>query len=261
MRGDREQKCINKVRKRILNTDIKDFFGLTLEEINEITEAINKAKQNKNKSTFPDFVLKNGLIEHFRITSSVENSKGAKQIKKESLFNEKVTKEVERLKEEWENSNECGYAKNSWAMKYPEHSYEFLKNSIEKNFEKHMESFGKYQGCKKLSVFMIEYTDSALEMFEDVFEDWVDGMSDGDIRKPEHLKTYRLTRDKEMLNYIYKYKDCIKYVVYVYDDGCEIIKLESIPYLIKLIPWNYRIELSMGMTMISTLHRFKTYKK
>ena len=35
------------------------------------------------------------------------------------------------------------------------------------------------------------------------------------------------------------YKNYIKYAIFVYGDGFEIIRLENIPYLIKLLPWDY----------------------
>ena len=40
---------------------------------------------------------------------------------------------------------------------------------------------------------------------------------------------------------MYEYRNQIKYVIFVYCNGFEIIKLESIPYLLKLLPWDYVI--------------------
>lgn len=88
---------------------------------------------------------------------------------------------------------------------------------------------------------MIEYNESALGMTECVYTDWINGMSQGDMRKQEDFKNYRLSRDKKILNYIYQFKDKIKYVIYVYRDGFEIIRTDNIPYLLKLMPWDYMI--------------------
>ena len=101
---------------------------------------------------------------------------------------------------------------------------------------------------------MIEYTDQALEMYENVYDDWKNGMTNGDFRESEELKCYRLTRDKNLLKYIYSFKENIKYVIFVYGRECEIIKIESIPYLLKLIPWDYVIESHIGTTLISSLY-------
>ena len=51
---------------------------------------------------------------------------------------------------------------------------------------------------------MIEYDESALGMIECVYTDWINGMSQGDMRKQEDFKNYRLSRDKKILNYIYQ---------------------------------------------------------
>ncbi len=45
---------------------------------------------------------------------------------------------------------------------------------------------------------MIEYDESALGMIECVYTDWINGMSQGDMRKQEDFKNYRLSRDKKI---------------------------------------------------------------
>ena len=49
---------------------------------------------------------------------------------------------------------------------------------------------------------MIEYTEFALAMTEQVYAKWKDGMSSGDMREEEKFKFYRLSRDKKLLNFI-----------------------------------------------------------
>lgn len=46
----------------------------------------------------------------------------------------------------------------------------------------------------------------------------------------ERILDYRLSRDKAMLEYIYGYRNQIKYVVFVYSSGVEVIRVENIPY-------------------------------
>ena len=69
----------------------------------------------------------------------------------------------------------------------------------------------------------------------------------------EKFQCYRLTRDKVLLDFVYQYKDRIKYVIFVYWDGFEIIKLENIPYLLKLIPWEYVVS-PMAVKNVSSLY-------
>jgi hypothetical protein len=206
-------------------------------------------------SEFPDFVFKNGFVEHFQITSSKTNKHGAKQLEELSCFKSKVENETQKLEEEWNDNSDCNKIRSeSWDMKYPKHSYEYLCDSFKKSWEKHIESYNKYRGDKNIGIFMIEYTDQALEMYENVYDDWKNGMTNGDLREPEKVEFYRLTRDKNLLEYIYSFKEKIKYVFFVYGKDCEIIKLESIPYLLKLMPWDYAIAPYMWTTLISSIY-------
>lgn len=104
-----------------------------------------------------------------------------------------------------------------------------------------MESYKKYSGKKDIGIFMIEYPEIALAMCENVYGDWTDGMAQGDMREQESFKDYRLSRDKELLKYIYDFSSVIKYVVFVNPVRCEVIRTENIPYLISLMPWDYCI--------------------
>ena len=98
---------------------------------------------------------------------------------------------------------------------------------------------------------MIEYTDMALEMFENIYSDWKNGMSQGDMRAPERILDYRISRDKAMLEYIYGYRNQIKYVVFVYSSGVEVIRVENIPYITKLLPWQYTVKAKNVIHIVS----------
>ena len=115
----------------------------------------------------------------------------------------------------------------------------------------------KYNGAKDIGIFLIENSDTALTMIEDIFVDWKDGMSHGDLREQQSFNCYRLSRDKNMLNYLYGLRNELKYVIYIYDcdevKKFEIIKTENIPYLLKLLPWNFYIG-SKQVTAISAMY-------
>ena len=138
-------------------------------------------------------------------------------------------------------------------MDNPEHNHTFLIKSFEQNWTNHINSLHNYTGKKDVGIFLIEYSDYALSMVENVYEGWIDGMSQGDMREQEEFHCYRLTRDKVLLDFIYKYRDEIKYVIFVYQDGFEIIRLVNIPYLLKLIPWEYIIY-PMTVKNVSSLY-------
>ena len=115
-----------------------------------------------------------------------------------------------------------------------------------------MESCKKYSSKKDIGIFMIEYPETALAMCENVYGDWIAGMAQGDMREQESFKDYRLSRDKELLKYIYGFNSVIKYVVFVNPVRCEVICTENIPYLIHLMPWEYLVY-PMQVCTVSTV--------
>lgn len=253
MRGDAEQNCLNIIKNTKDIENPKRYFGFLREDVEDIVKYIKNAQPNENLSNFPDFICNYGLIEHFKITSSKENKKGSIHIKEETRFKKKVESEAEKIKETW-NQNLNNNHSVHWAFKFPEHNYNYLYESFTNNWENHIARLNNYKGDKDTSIFMIEYNDLALTMYENVFEDWIDGLSNGDIREPETVKFYRISRDKKLLNYIYQFRNIIKYVIFVYGKEYEAIKLNNIPYLLKLMPWDYVIAPYMGTTLISSLY-------
>ena len=250
MRGEKEQKCLEIVKLDCRNNYPHRFFGLNYEEVEELNQILNETKANEELSEFPDFIFDNGFIEHFQITSSKEEiGKGSEHIKEINKFEGKIRKEKLKIQAD------KNFTSKHWTMKYPEHSHKYLVNSFMKNWNSHLEGFQKYKGKKDVSIFMIQYSDMALEMYENVYEYWIDGMSNGDLRKPEKLNCYRMSRDKKILKYMYEFKDKIKYVIFVYGEKCEGIKLENIPYILGLIPWNYVIASKMNTMLISSTYK------
>ena len=100
MVGEKEQRCLNTVIRSLKSEgSLKKYFGLLKDDIDEINDILKTAESNERLSEFPDFVFKNGFIEHFQITSSKTNKNGAKQLEEISLFKNKVEKATQRLKE------------------------------------------------------------------------------------------------------------------------------------------------------------------
>lgn len=285
MCGEKESKCLNLIRQAVFFNDghpiksplthktyldvsdnefkservlfvnpkcPKSYFGLTQNDREEFESTLRIVKPNSDLSKFPDFTFENGFIEHFQITSSSVTRKGATHTRKESEFNRIVDTETKKIESEWNETPSFDEVRSkSWTFSHPPHSYEYLVESFKNNWEHHMESYGKYTGSKQIGMFMIEYPEFALEMRENVYQDWIDGMSQGDMREQEKFKEYRLSRDKNLLQYVYKFKDAIKYVVFLNHTRIEVIRTENIPYLIKLLPWDYVIYPLMVNTVAS----------
>lgn len=249
-KGEKELRCLNKVKTFISQEDdglINNSFGLLENERKEIIEIINEAKPNPSSSEFPDYIFNDGFIEHFRVTSSKETKKGSTHTRQESEFNRKIENETLELMEEWDKNPSYDKVRSkTWELKNTQHSHEYLVKSFKNNWESHINSLQKYINKNKknvsIGIFMIEYPEFALSMYEDIYKDWIDGMSFGDMRSPEKFKEYRLSRDKQLLEYIFEFKNLIKYVIFVNINRCEIFKTDKIPYIINLIPWDYRID-------------------
>lgn len=275
MRGDCELRCLNAVKNMVFCNDgqpmqnpfthktyldvsndefkkdriwlvnsecRKSYFGLTENDREAFENVLRVAQPNPDASRFPDFIFDNGFIEHFRVTSSAVTKKGATHTRKESQFRRTVDTETNEIKSEWNETPSFDAVRSeSWTFANPTHSYKFLADFFKHNWEHHMESCEKYMGPKQVGIFMVEYPEFALAMCENIYQDWINGMSQGDMREQEKFKEYRLSRDKNLLQYVYQFKNAIKYVIFRNHTRIEVIRTENIPYLIKLLPWDYDI--------------------
>ncbi len=293
MRGEKEQKCLDLVRKFIFTNDgqpiyhpftrktylevsedefikeqiwfinakcHKKYFGLLEEDRKEIEQILRKAQPNQNLNDFPDFVFERGFVEHFQVSSSKTTRKGAEHTKVMGCFTNKVNKETKEIKKRWNEIPRFDVVRSKhWAIQNPEHSHEYLIKSFERNWKKHIESVRKYAENVETGIFMIEYSELALGMCENIYDGWIDGMSQGDMREQEQFRCYRLSRDKQLLDFMYRNKRYIKYVIFVYCGGFEIIRLDNIPYLLKILPWDYIIY-PLEVKLISSLYNISISK-
>lgn len=298
MRGKKEQQCLDIVKgvvfcnngrirrdfyeKSYVDVSDEEFyknpllyfefsqnaFGLSYEDEIEVADILRKAKPNEKSSEFPDFIFENGFIEHFQITASKETKKGAEQARAENDFERRAERNERVFQEDCNNNPDFENIRSvRTTMDVPERGGEYLHSSFKKNFEKHINSFEKYNKDTKVGIFMIENFEFSVTMFENIGDGLKEHISYGDLRQAQEFSCYRLSRDKELLKYLYDYKDKIKYIIYVYNDRehrkntkgmdafyvdnvpkIEIIKLENIPYMLKLLPWEFIISpLHIGM--------------
>lgn len=278
MRGDAERKCLEAVQRCIFEsspfrnetayTVSEDeffenyylyakpveqiFFGMSEDDIVHFENLLRLVKPNSAPSEFPDFTSDRGFVEHFQVSSSEITKRAGALHKKEYAEFQKVANQKERqLMDEMNEHPESGKIETlTQVFTYPRHSYEYFCTSFKKTWEHHAESLDQYGGCKDMAAFMIEYQEHTLHMCEDFSElKLKEKISYGDLFKGERYSYYRLSRDKNLLNYIYGYKGKIDYVVMVTDDELpEIIKVENIPELLKLNPYGFLIESTMCMS-------------
>ncbi len=207
------------------------------------TDIANKKKDGQTK--FPDFICDNGIIEHFQVFADKERKKdGAVVLKDRNAAIKDLDKEMASGKLE---------ATRSFTRTM---SYENLKASFQKNWIHHIERLDKYDGNKNNVCFLIESECFGLVMESDFSIEHELGIHTGKIIEnyipsEERFSSPLLGRCKELLDFIYQYKDKVQYVIFTsYQKQTqrnpsgftvEIIKTDKAQYIANLLmPYPYR---------------------
>ena len=137
----REQElcCFKRVKKCIMNGALLE--GLSADDHCLLIAIFGGVKPNLKQSEFPDFVSEQGMIEHFQVTSTLENSKGSQFQKVANGFEkecEKIISSLETTPADF--SAPITLNVTSMEMVCPEASYENFVQSFKKNWERHIKS-------------------------------------------------------------------------------------------------------------------------
>lgn len=266
MRGDKELACLQAVRNSIFtinpfnsksfcdatdeefskehimyiyHTAPEHYFGMSQDDCIIFENSLRLAIPNPYPSIFPDFVFDGGFIEHFEITSSKSNRNGYDHKRKHVAFDKIAEQEENAFKSAMDETPSFGTIQSkSWSFKYPQHSYEYLVKSFTEKWKHHIKSLSKYDGQHETGIFLIDYPETVLR--HNIDFDVQPERHYGDLLFRDDYKWYRLSRDKELLNFVYEYQKEIKYVIFKNIDYFEVISTETIPELIKLLPWKYQ---------------------
>lgn len=241
MRGEVEKNCFELVKAN-LNKEI--FFAMSYKDQCIVQKAFDEATANPNQSEFPDFIFDDGFIEHFQVTSSHENRKGSTMKIEKNKINQDFQRRAKEVADNLPEGDITIYSVETPTCWHKQHSYENFVESFEGNFEHHIKSLIKYDGTKKHKIFMIEYSDSALRMNKKYPSDLMTEISYGDLLTKEN-PAYRLSRDKDLLQYVYDNNDMVDYVIFINKssfDGTfvDIIKSQNALEMIKLLYDGYR---------------------
>ena len=211
-----------------------------------------KAIPNDDLSRFPDFISDVGFVEHFQITSSEITKAGAGYKKAFSLYEKKFQKEVEQLQGEMNETPSFDKIRGvEKVFSYREkHSHENLLMSLSKSLDKHIRSEESYEGNKTTKIFLIEYNELSLKVQIDYPNIKAERVY-GDLLRREEETDYRFSRDKEALLYLYEKRDYIDYIIYATDFLFEVIKVEDIPEILKLLVYDYEFHPVMATTLSS----------
>ncbi len=237
MRGEKERQCLDLV-KSLLNCSC--YYGMSEDDCTQFETIIYTAKDNPEPSKFPDFISENGFIEHFQITSSYSNRKGSVHQREYCLFSKEMDNKMQILENELNENVRLGEIRTTTGIfEYPKHSYENLEKSFKGSWVHHISSLDRYQGNKNVGIFMINYQEKILKRC--INFDVQCELYYGDLLVREKNPWYTLSRDRNLLNFAYGYKDKIKYIVFLNIDRLEIINTAYIQEILKLIPWEYTV--------------------
>ena len=241
--GEIEKICFDFVNNELISK-IRFCYACSLEDEDTVETAFKTAIPNPVWNKFPDFLFDGGFIEHFEVTSSHSNRNGSTMKRELNKLHKEAEMRENALKAEM-NETPCYEGKSittdTWHSK---HTYDDFYISFKRNWQHHIESLDKYEGNKSTGIFMIQYNDSALVMHP-VYPDIKTGLYYGDLLKRLDYIGYRLTHDSNILEYIYTFKEKIQFVAFFNNDhfhgkSCEIICVENIPEILKIVKGKYR---------------------
>lgn len=235
--NEHEKKSIDIIKSKF---SLQNCFGLTIEDYSIIEKLLEEIVPNEKSNEFPDFIFPNGFVEHFMITSSKTNKKGAAHKIAKSIFqkeNEELAKELSAQQPIYRNH-----------LEYSGHSYSNLVKSFKSTWNNHINSLGKYHGKKGKGIFLIEYFDTAALSMAELKLEGVNELSIGDYPvKQENVDSYRLSRDKTILEWLYQFEDRIEYVIFLTEEHVEFIKLSNVLKLLTVLPYDYAIAPNMTL--------------
>ena len=190
----------DKVKERAIldlvqnNKDIINFYLVSKEEKQKILEIISIAEDNKTEYVFPDFVLDNGFIEHFQITSSYTNRNGSYMEIKNAEINRAFEKKMIEVDEELSNGEKWIESFSIEPVLQDKQSYFNLIKSFKGNFENHLESLDKFTKKEKVDYIIFVNRSCVDGLYIEVIKtekiiELVDILKDGYFFYPINLYT------------------------------------------------------------------------
>lgn len=246
---DKELICLNRIKKHVFqNTGCLEsdkanasvlhssVFGFTEEAWQYICDILRLAKRNNRRSEFPDFKCGSTVLEHFEITATKETDRKGSVFRRE---HEQFLNEVDKLFDEAKSSVDPKAIYKEF--KYPEQSHCLLLKSLKRNLDNHIESLKKYVASNEIDscIIIIEHCEKGISMFENVFYEVGAERVFGDLRNHQQYSNYRLSRDRNALDLLYEHVSIVDIIIFVGAEYIEIIKVDEIPNMLKLMPWPF----------------------
>lgn len=226
--GKIEESCLNKVKKYCLLNETY-YSGITEEEKKSLIALIKTAKDTDGKTTtFPDFIGENGWIEHFKVTSSQSSKKGYES----NINHAEMMRSIEQqIDEKKKDKNRTDYPFSASSTRKND-SLENYRKSLMTSWKKHYQSYKKRQQELKdfkTGVFLIESDDILLQVVK--FKDMRDNIIE------EYNIPFEIVYDKKIMDFIQQYSSDIRYVIFAGSRIVKILKISSIPDIIKNVDY------------------------
>lgn len=222
--GKQEQRCLNAVKKHYADDGV--FYpGITEHEKDQLIALIKTAKDTDGVTTsFPDFVGDNGWIEHFAVTSSQSTRKGYESKIQEAEMHRSIKEQVA------DSVGKGNFIQSfSASCMHENDSQDNYRESFKQCWEKHIESYNKKKNELselQTKAFLVESDDGFLRVLN------LSSMDDENAKSEERDLFFELIYDRELMDFMYQYKDMIDYVIFKGLHLTRILKVNSIPNII-----------------------------
>lgn len=245
----REQKVKERVHDFLMRRDLNYFYGFSAEDVERLVEAFSSLAQNDG-TTFPDFYSSTSCVELFSISSSISDErKGSAQMKQGSELRAKIARDDEKAASSYD------FKRRTYTCTHPEHSYEALTNNLRNLVAKHVRSKRECGKWFDTSVFVIDLNEFDLScMFRPLELVDLDGLRIGDLEpvyangKPYGL--YRLSRDRENLEWLAQHVNDVDYIVFCSLNVIEAINLHHVREIVEFLPWKLVAAANLAVSFV-----------
>ena len=246
----REQEVMKRVYDFLKRQDLNYFYGFSAEDVDRLTEAFSSLAQNDD-TTFPDFYSSNSCVELFSISSSISERKGSVQMRQDGELRTRIARDDEKA------ASSSDFKRRTYACTHPLHSYEALTNNLQEQVAKHIR--GKH-ACSKTfatSVFVVDLDEldlgckfCTLELVD------LEGLQIGDL-EPVYANgkshgLYRLSRDRENLEWLAQCVNDVDYIVFCGLNVVEAINLHHVREIVAFLPWKLVTAANYAVTFASS---------
>ena len=247
----REQEVMKRVHDFLRRQDLNYFFGFSAEDVERLAEAFSSLAQNGG-TTFPDFYSSNSCVELFSISSSISDErKGSVQMRQDGELRAKITRDDGKA------ASSSDFKRRTYVRTHPQHSYEALTNNLREQVAKHIRSKHACNKTFATSVFVVDLDelDLSCKFCPLEFVD-LEGLRIGDLEpvyaNGKSYGLYRLSRDRENLEWLAQCVNDVDYIVFCGLNVIEAINLHHVREIAVFLPWKLATVANNAVTFVSS---------